>query len=49
MTLEQFNAAFKSCKAKDFNFDNEEVTNIFKYVTKARNTTGVKINIDQMT
>lgn len=45
MTLDQFKANMAACKANDFNFDEVEVNNLFKSITKAVDrTVGLKMN-----
>lgn len=49
MTIEQFQQSMAQCKAPDFNFDDAEVTSLFKNVTKAENrVVGVKLNTQQL-
>lgn len=49
MSFDDFQAAFKQAKDKDFKFDEIEVRSIFKYITKSKGTAGVQIDIQQLT
>jgi len=49
MTLDQLQDAFKACRHRDFQFDEREVADIFRHITKSKNTMGIKINIQDLT
>ena len=48
MTLEEFKLMMNNCKAPDFQFEEDEIIGIFKEVTKATRTTGVKISVHKL-
>lgn len=48
MTLEEFKLMMNNVKAPDFQFEDSEVAEIFKEITKSNRSTGIKISIHKL-
>jgi hypothetical protein len=46
--MEEFKLMMNNCRAPDFQFEEDEVIGIFKDVTKATRTTGIKISVHKL-